>query len=240
MPNGGTFRVAADNTRVDEENPRRLPAGRYVRIQLADNGPGITRENLEHIFDPYFTTKQSGSGLGLATVYSIVEKHGGAVEVESTPGVGTTFTLVLPASAGPVAPATTAPARPAAAEGRVLILDDQEQVLRTGARMLTALGYDAVCVTRGEDAVAACTAANAGGQPFDAVILDLTIRGGMGGVDTLHELRKICPDICAIAASGYSTDPVLANHASYGFRAVITKPYTAEAFAAALTQALGA
>ena len=219
MPDGGTITIGA-------ENLSSVPEGqRCVRIFVADNGTGITEQHLQRIFDPYFTTKQQGSGLGLATCYSIIKKHGGIITVESTLGKGSTFNLTLPASKLGREAQPEFKTDVAYGIGRVLVMDDEEPVRETLQAMLDELGYTAECTENGAEAVDLYRKRKEEGKPFAAVILDLTIPGGVGGKEAITTLLKIDPDVKAVVSSGYSTDPVMANYLEYGFSAVLTKPY---------------
>ena len=238
MPGGGTLLVTAKNILLDPINAAQLPPGRYVSVEMTDDGVGIHPKFLNRIFDPYFTTKQKGSGLGLATVFSIVSSHDGAVLVDSTLGKGTSFTVLLPASTASFPQTATSLEDMQDVCGRVLVMDDQQSVLRTATRMLKMMGHTVVCVEDGNKAVAACREALGAGEPFDVVILDLTVPGGMGGVETLNALHQFWPDVRAIASSGYSKDAVMANHSSYGFRGALQKPYTISELARCVTTVL--
>jgi PAS domain S-box-containing protein len=219
MPDGGTITIGA-------ENLSSVPEGqRCVRIFVADNGTGIPEEHLQRIFDPYFTTKQQGSGLGLATCYSIIKKHGGIITVESTLGKGSTFNLTLPVSKLGREAQPEFQTDVAYGIGRVLVMDDEEPVRKALQAMLDELGYTAECAENGAEAVDLYRKRKEEGKPFAAVILDLTIPGGVGGKEAITTLLKIDPDVKAIVSSGYSTDPVMANYLEYGFSAVLTKPY---------------
>jgi len=229
MPMGGTIFVSAGNVTIREGDVHALPAGRYVRISIRDKGVGIPSEILGRIFDPFFTTKQKGSGLGLATSYSIVKQHNGRIEVESEPGMGSTFHIFLPASE-PVASASGA--KPADAQqntGRILIMDDEEVVRGMIAAMLQHHGYDTVLAAEGTQALRLFDENIVNGTPFLAVILDLTIRGGMGGKETVLEIRKRDPDIPVFVASGYAEDAVVSRPREYGFTDSIAKPFTRKA-----------
>jgi two-component system, cell cycle sensor histidine kinase and response regulator CckA len=228
MPNGGTLTVIAENVVVQEEQNPALKPGPYLRIALHDSGVGIPPENLEQIFDPYFTTKERGSGLGLATVHSIVQRHEGHITVESVPGAGTTFALYLPAAepvgdppTGPVATATQP-----ATKGRVLIMDDEELIREATGALLEHLGYRYESARDGAEAVERYREAMQRNDPFDVVILDLTVHGGMGGHESLARLREINPEVKAIVSSGYFHDPIVANHRAHGFSGIVSKPYT--------------
>jgi len=239
MPAGGTITVLADNVTVPGDFAAPLPEGRYVRLVVRDEGPGVPEELHGRIFEPFFTTKPTGTGLGLATTSSIVRRHKGHVGVESTLGAGAAFTILLPASASEAAPEPDAGPQFVAGRGRVLLLDDEDYVREVVSEALTSLGYEVTSVGRGEEAVERFREAHGTPHQFDVALLDLTIPGSMGGVATLRELRKIDEGIRAIASSGYSTDPTLADPAEFGFDASLAKPHTTAELAAALTRVLG-
>ncbi|HET7535831.1 MAG TPA: PAS domain S-box protein, partial [Candidatus Didemnitutus sp.] len=226
MPDGGVVRIEGANVQVTgptAELP--LPAGRYILLTVGDTGVGIAAEHLPKIFDPYFTTKQQGSGLGLATVYSIVKKHQGHIEVKSRLGSGTAFNIWLPAAANtPVAGKaesnTFAPMR-----ARVLFMDDEQPIRGMAEVFLQRLGVQCETAADGSEAVLKYRAAREAGQPFDAVIMDLTVPGGMGGREAMEQLRLMDPGVRAIVSSGYSRDPVLANYRAHGFCGILPKPY---------------
>ena len=235
MPTGGTVRIGAVNRRVrPSELP--LPEGDYVEVMVRDEGGGIPPEHLQRIFDPYFTTKQQGSGLGLATSYSIIANHDGHISVSSNIGQGTTFYVFLPA----VPEESVAPPRGEAqitlGSGRVLLMDDEEIVRQLAIRMLERLGYKVEAVEDGTKVLALYEERRAEGLPFDAVVMDLTVPGGMGGKETIKQLLALDPQARAIVSSGYSDDPIMANCAAYGFRGVIAKPYDVQAMSQILYQ----
>ena len=227
MPDGGTITVRCENTVVAEGAVPRVAAGRYVRLDIRDSGVGIPADHLAKIFDPYFTTKQRGSGLGLATAYSIIGKHGGHIAVTSELQVGTAFTLYLPASGSSEAAQNREHAGPSSLSGAgtILIMDDEESIRQTAGIALTRFGYTAVFAENGNRAIEMYQQALDAGKRFDAVILDLTIPGGMGGRETLQHLMKMNPAVKAIVSSGYSNDPVMAEYRSHGFSDVVAKPY---------------
>ena len=219
MPEGGTVTIRAHN-----DTPRQQ-RDCFVAISVSDGGSGISEQHLERIFDPYFTTKLQGSGLGLASCYSIVKKHGGTITVESVPGQGSTFHVVLPASSQPRLPRPGLGSSLSRGSSRVLVMDDEEIVRVLAKAILEQLGYLAECVENGSLAAEVYRKAMGDGVPFAAVILDLTVPGGVGGKEAMQMLLKIDPQVKAIVCSGYSTDPVMANHREYGFSAVLCKPY---------------
>ncbi len=227
MQDRGWVRVRA--TSVAEHHPV-LGEGRYVKIEIEDDGVGIPAEDLEKVFDPYFSTKKGGSGLGLATAYSIVNRHHGHLSIESAPGAGARFCIWLPVSseAVEVEPPAAEPSPRGVVTGRILVMDDEENVRKVIRGILEKQGYTTVGASDGAEAIRLYQAAMEQAQPFDAVVLDLTVQGGMGGQDTLVAIHAIDDDVRAIAVSGYSNDPVLANHAQYGFRAGLGKPFPME------------
>jgi signal transduction histidine kinase len=226
MPGGGTVEVRAENIAFEADAPFPLVEGQYVQITLQDYGCGIPKEVLSNIFDPYFTTKAEGSGLGLATAYAIVTKHDGYITVTSEVGLGTTVVIYLPASQHALVSAQPRPLIPLSGSGRILVMDDEEVIRNLLRELLETLGYTVECVQDGAEAVAVYQCAQAAGQPFAMVILDYTIPGGMGGLETLHRLRAIDPQVKALISSGYANNPVMADWAYYGFRGVVAKPYT--------------
>jgi len=229
MPGGGTVRVSAENVAADGRDRLAglaIRPGRYVKIVVEDHGVGIPKHHLPRIFDPYFTTKEKGTGLGLATTYSIVKRHDGHIAVESEVGRGTTFTILLPTSSEPAPIIPREQAMPKKGRGLVLLMDDEEMIRDGTARMLQHLGYAVQCARNGEEAIAIYRRAKEQGRPFDVVIMDLTVPAGLGGKDTLRALRAIEPGVAAIVSSGYSDEPIMAAYAQYGFSGVLSKPYT--------------
>jgi PAS domain S-box-containing protein len=225
MPDGGIVRVRAENLIVDNAAEIHLQPGRYVRITVQDYGIGIQKEHLNRIFDPYFTTKQMGSGLGLATVYSIIKNHKAHISVESEIGRGTVFYIHLLASRKEMMPKNYEEQKTIAGKGRILVMDDEEMVRRIVGQMLSLLGYDADYANDGAEAIEMYRRNRESGTPFDAVIMDLTIPGGMGGREAIRELLRLDPEIKAVVSSGYSNDPVMSDCKAHGFKAVIVKPY---------------
>ena len=244
MPDGGVIRVVAGNCRLDAARAASLQAlspGRYVHVAIEDQGCGIDAEQLQHIFDPYFTTKREGHGLGLATAHTIMQQHGGAICVESAVGVGSTFHLYLPAAPTLQAPRqANADDSGAAGAGRILMLEDAAALHDVVGCALELLGYETVFTGDGGDTLAAYRQAREAGEPFDAVVLDLTIPGGMGGRKTVAELLIMDPQVKAIVTSGYANDPMLANFQQYGFCGALAKPYRAEQLHHVLQEALAA
>ena len=226
MPGGGVVTVCAENVEIDPEKcPLPLDAGRHVKVSVRDRGPGIPEANVSRVFDPYFTTKEKGSGLGLAIAYSIINKHSGHITVESTGAEGATVAFYLPAS-GAIVP-SVAHKSGIVEKGceNILLMDDDDLIRVTLEDLFNELGYTVTAVDCGEAAIVEYKKAFDEGHPFDAVILDLTVPGGLGGVETLKRLREINPGVKAIVGSGYANDPVMANHQEYGFHAIFSKPF---------------
>ena len=228
MPAGGVLTAAVAPVALHEGTPLALPAGRYARITITDTGIGIPADLLGRVFDPYFTTKQQGSGLGLAISHSIVSRHGGAIDVRSQVGSGSEFEVWLPAASRAPDRAEAARSAAVAGGGRVLVMDDDDQVRGLALRMLGRLGFEGHGVRDGEAAIAAYREALAEGRRFDLVIMDLTISGGMGGKEAVKGVLELDPDAKVIVSSGYSNDPVMASYEEHGFAAVLSKPYRFE------------
>ncbi len=228
MPGGGDVEVRAGNVSLEAGNHHGLAAGPYLAISVSDQGCGIPREHRARIFDPYFTTKIGGTGLGLASVYSIVKRHNGVVEVSSVPGEGSRFTICLPASPGqrpgPDVPVETAGQ---SGGGRILVMDDDACIRRIVAEILAFQGYGVDECADGREAVLRYRTAREQDAPFSAVILDLTVPGGMGGKESAARLLEIDPGAVLIVSSGYSNDPVVANYRDFGFSGAIPKPFSA-------------
>jgi PAS domain S-box-containing protein len=227
MPQGGTVTVAAENRTMEAGAAGGLPGGNYVGVTVEDRGIGIPATIIDKIFDPFFTTKQQGSGLGLATSYSIISRHGGSIEVQSEPGKGTVFTVLLPATEKAVPEGDSdAPPPDLRGSGRILVMDDEGLIRRIVYDMLSMAGYEVTTAPEGREAVHKYREAFDIGKRFDAVILDLTVPGGMGGREAMREILKIDAGALAIVSSGYSDDAVMADYAEYGFAARVPKPYS--------------
>ena len=232
MPEGGTIKIIGSNiTLPDHENKHdiSLQAGDYVQISINDQGIGIPQEHLQKIFDPYFTTKQEGSGLGLATTYSIIKNHEGAITIESKIGSGTTFNIFLPISKNEIqTPKQDVQDELLAGQGRILIMDDEEMIRDVTSKILEEIGYQVDAAEDGAETIEKYKKSIGTDDAFDAVIMDLTIPGGMGGKETIVKLHEIDPQVKAIVSSGYSGDPIMANYQDFGFSGVICKPYKFE------------
>ncbi len=227
MPDGGTLTVRAVN--ATRQDARSGHSEAVVRISVRDSGVGIPPEHLRRIFEPFFTTRQKshGSGLGLATAFSIIHRHHGTLTVESEPGDGATFTIELPATTKPATPRTTPASQIVRGEGqRILVMDDEPAIRDVVRRTLASFGYESVAVSDGVAAVEAYAAARHEGRPFAAVILDLTVPGGMGGREAMDALRTLDPAVRAIVSSGYSEANGTATYQEQGFMAALQKPYS--------------
>jgi PAS domain S-box-containing protein len=236
MPDGGTLRISAVNRRIDAHAS--LATGDYVAVTIADTGPGIPKSIQQKIFDPYFTTKEIGSGLGLATCYSIIKNHQGLIEVDSEPGRGAAFTFYLPAVVTYREEKIGKDAALHGGRGRVLIMDDEAEIRSVIGRLLHRLGYEAVTVADGQEAYNVYVEALENGARFDAVIMDLTVPGGIGGRDATKMILSADPGARIVVSSGYSNDPIVANYASYGFKGVLGKPYRIDELQAVLADLL--
>lgn len=228
MPSGGTIDVSARNVSFVAGQHPVLPAAGYVHIRIADHGIGIPREYLPKVFDPFFTTKPKGHGLGLATSYSVVKRHGGCIEVDSEPGKGTVFSVFLPAlvvAASDAAPAVQTQHR---GEGVFVVMDDEDSVRAVMRRLLERYGYSVVGLRSGSEVLLYYAEASRAGTPVAGMIFDLTIPGGMGGKETIAEIRRLNTVVPVFVASGYADDPVMAQPKEYGFTGSITKPFTSK------------
>ncbi|RJR32720.1 MAG: PAS domain S-box protein [Deltaproteobacteria bacterium] len=225
MPMGGIINIRGENLTVDSGSELLLNRGRYVKVSVQDQGVGVPPDHLPKIFDPYFTTKQTGSGLGLATAYSIVKNHQGLISVDSKLGAGAVFNVYLPASDKKLTSAREENRDLLLGKGKILVMDDEEIVIQVLEQMLGLLGYQGKFSKTGNEALELFLKAQESGEAFDAVILDLTVPGGMGGKEVMEKLRQIDPRIKAIVSSGYSDAPIMAEFEKYGFSGIIAKPY---------------
>jgi PAS domain S-box-containing protein len=225
MPNGGSIEVSAQNISSSEAGQVVLEAGHYVKLSFKDQGVGIPKEFLAQIFDPYYSTKSKGQGLGLSTCYSIMNRHGGSIDVSSAPGKGSSFHIYLPAELATAPVKTKESAARHVGQGTFLIVDDEKMIRKVLAAMLESFGYKVVSKTNGKDAIDFVTAELKANRPLTGMIFDLTIPGGMGGKDTVVEIRKTCATTPVFVASGYSEDPIMSDPADYGFNSSICKPF---------------
>ncbi len=239
MPQGGILYFTMQNIKLKDREVENLENGFYIRVTVRDEGVGISQEIIDSVFDPYFTTKVTGSGLGLATIYSIVKRHGGHISVESGPGMGSIFILHLPASEKPIPAEDIVPemvSRSADIGTRILVMDDDEMIQDLIRRMLEPKGYSVESASAGEEAVDKFKRAASEEKPFDAVIMDLTIPGGMGRREAVKKILKINGQAKCIVSRGYATDPICANYKEYGFKGVVEKPYSSRQLSAVHNQ----
>ena len=238
MPKGGMLDVTVANDSIAAPSDLPLKPGNYVRVTVQDQGIGIPQDHLSKIFDPYFTTKQKGSGLGLATTYSIIKRHEGHITVSSALGEGSCFTLYLPASSIKEISQKETSNELICGKGRILVMDDEEEIQDVLGKMLEHLGFEVDFAGEGEKALRDYTQALQEKTPYVATILDLTIPGGMGGKETLRQIKALHPEAAVIVSSGYSNDPVMARFKEFGFSGVIAKPYNLQDLSKVLSQIL--
>lgn len=239
MPGGGQIRISAEN--VLQENTGTLPLreGRYVKLSVRDSGAGIPEANLPRVFEPHFTTKKHGRGLGLASTYFIVKRHGGHIEVESAPGSGAAFHLYLPASERRLRQREDIEAGPPRGRGKILLMEDDRDIREPVGEALALMGYDVNSVAEGAEALALYIGEREAGRPFDAVVMDLIVRCGMGAEETVKMLLASDPGAKVVLTSGSIFDPAVTDFKSRGFRAAITKPYRVEELSSALQSLMG-
>jgi two-component system cell cycle sensor histidine kinase/response regulator CckA len=242
MPAGGAVSIFAESFQLDETNGLPLPPGRYIKVAISDRGPGVPEDLTLKIFDPYVTTKPDSSGLGLAISYSIIKRHGGYLHLESNSPAGATFAFYLPAARGQM---LSDPLQPNERtfhfnRQRILVMDDEDAIRDLTAQLLATMGYEVTAVPNGSEAVRIFERAARKGEYFQVVILDATVRGGLGGVETIERLRNIDPQVNAIICSGYSDEAAVSEFLSYGFRSALPKPFTRGELAEALQKALPA
>jgi len=240
MPDGGSIEITCENyTQRKSTSTIALQAGNYITLRIKDCGIGIPANMLGRIFDPYFSTKQKGSGLGLAITHSIIKKHNGHIQVESKPGIGTTFTIFLPASQQLLkSNLEEKTIKSGTAQARIMIMDDEEQIRDLLQAMLTSMGHETLLAKDGAEAVALYRQAIKSGSPIDLTIMDLTIPGGMGGKEAVKEILSLDQRAKVIVSSGYATDPIMSFHQEYGFRGTLVKPYKRENLAKVINDAL--
>jgi two-component system, cell cycle sensor histidine kinase and response regulator CckA len=233
MPGGGILKVTAQNAILDDNNALSLPPGPYIRLTFADQGCGISDDDLKRIFDPYFTTKTAGIGLGLSSVHSIVSRHGGHFGVSSAVGKGTTLTIYLPSIGKVYTNYQAKPAEKAMSEhkgGSILVMDDEDMIRDMATMMLVHLGYEVTTCSDGAEAIELYKTSMEAGKPFSMVIMDLTIPGGLGGKQAAEQILSFFPKACLVVSSGYSNDPIMSNYREYGFNGAIAKPYSINNF----------
>jgi CheY-like chemotaxis protein len=230
MPDGGIIEIEAKNIADGSKVEHELAKNKYVKISVKDHGSGIPDNIRDKIFDPYFTTKTKGTGLGLAGAHSIINNHSGYIKFESQAGVGTLFEIYLPASRKKVPQKIKDFDQTIGGEGKILIMDDEKQVLTITKSILIHIGFRVETAENGKEAIRKYKAAFNSNNPYQAVILDLTIPGGFGGVRTIEKILEFDPMVKGVAMSGYSNDAVIAEYKDYGFTGVITKPYTVQQF----------
>ncbi|TAN43722.1 MAG: response regulator [Nitrospirae bacterium] len=235
MPDGGRIFFSATNTIAELPVLREGP---YIKVSVRDTGAGIPQNMLPNIFDPYFTTKDTGSGLGLATVYSIIKRHDGYITVESKEGDGTVFHIYLHAVPGKSLLPKERQEKMDTGSGIILVMDDEEAIRDVAGEMLASLGYKCMFASNGNDAVKIYGKMQLSATPIDLVIMDLTIPGGMGGDKAIANILEINPEAKVIVSSGYSNSPIMANYAQYGFSGCIVKPYTAQNFSSVINNVL--
>jgi signal transduction histidine kinase/CheY-like chemotaxis protein len=241
MPKGGTVAVKAENLALGSESHDHnapLLEGRYVRVSIKDTGPGIPTGNLSKIFDPYFTTKPTGTGLGLATSYEVVKKHNGRIEVESLAGEGAQFHVYLPASVQTVRAIESLNQPMSYGKGKILIMDDEQSVREAASDLLAMMGYQVVAVENGTLAVEQYRSAMHSQNPFQAVIMDLTIPGGMGGAEAIEKLLEVDPEAKVIVCTGHVDEPIMKDYKRHGFVGAMAKPYSAAELDEALRRAI--
>jgi len=225
MPNGGQVELTAENISISENKHADLSPGKYVKISLKDCGIGIPKEFLIRIFDPYYTTKSNGHGLGLASCYSIVKKHNGCIDVQSEPGKGSTFNLYLPAASDATSTAKNKEKSMHKGKGTFLVMDDERTIREITKRMLESFGYDVVLAQDGQEAIDIFMKRQKENKNIAGMIFDLTIVGNIGGKEAIDAIRKVCKKTPAFVASGYSSDPIMAEPKKYGFNSSICKPF---------------
>jgi len=242
MPEGGVIDLLAQNMILKTKDGLPLKEGEYIKLSIKDHGAGVPEENLSKIFDPYFTTKEKGSqkgmGLGLTICYSVIKNHHGLITVESQVGVGTTFHIFLPSSKKEAQAVEEISKKPPRGRGKVLVMDDEEGVRQVAVNILRHMGYEVEFAIEGMEVIKRYKEAKEVKQPFHAVILDLTVLGGMGGKETIKRLKEIDPNVKAIVSSGYLNDPIIFEFEQYGFKAALAKPYDVLKLSETITQVI--
>ncbi|OPZ71141.1 MAG: Blue-light-activated protein [Verrucomicrobia bacterium ADurb.Bin474] len=239
MEKGGMIEVTVNNVDIGPSSGHRLDPGVYVRVSIRDEGCGIRKDHIEHLFKPNFTTKKDGNGIGLASCYYIVKNHGGVIEVDSEEGQGARFSVYLPAGQSVDPHAASREEAPVRGYGSILVMDDDAMIQQTIGDMLDYLGFQAHFADDGHEALRVYRKAKESGNPFRLVMMDLTIPGGMGGLEAIRKLKEYDKDVVAVVSSGHPNDPVMQQYERFGFRAVIRKPYTLRDLEDVIRQTLG-
>jgi CheY-like chemotaxis protein len=238
MPDGGLIRIIINQIEVSDDFTLPLENGKYIKISVIDEGVGILKENQNRIFEPYFTTKSTGSGLGLAASYSIIQQHNGYIDFTSQAGNGTSFYVYIPVSSKSIEDVPPSGKIVENFRGKLLLLDDDPTIQRTLSLILMKLGFQVEIAKDGHEAISKYSKAFKSNNQFTLVIMDLTIPGGMGGKEAIEKLKELDSDVKAIVSSGYSNDPIMANYKKYGFCGVLSKPYTVNQLKTLLQQLL--
>jgi nitrogen-specific signal transduction histidine kinase/ActR/RegA family two-component response regulator len=238
MIDGGTITILVENTVIRASDHKQLNSGDYLKITITDNGPGISEADFDKIFIPYYSTKSAGHGLGLSICHSILRRHGGDIKVNSETGKGAIFTMYLPATRTKLVHKLTTESDFSGNKEKILFMDDEEMLREFAGSLLENFGYEYSCVEDGTAAISAYQQAFESGSPFDLVIMDLTVPGGMGGELAIKEILKINPAAKAIVSSGYSNHPIMSNYQTYGFKGVIVKPFELDRFFSVLKAVL--
>ena len=246
MPHGGVIRIRAENVDALPGKSRKFLNGqavKYVKVSIEDGGQGIAKDILPQVYDPYFTSKNTwqkkGLGLGLTVSYSIMKKHGGSIDIASKQNIGTTVSIYLPATVKLVVPQDSEPITVFPLNKKILLMDDEEMLRKVSGKLLETLGYEVELARDGEEAIQKYVKAQQAGSPFGAVILDLTIKGGMGGKETIRRLKELDSEVRAIVISGYADDPIMSNCEAYGFLVALPKPFQLKDLQATLRNILG-
>lgn len=239
MPDGGDIYISVENAKIKDEDQITLKSGKYLKIVIKDKGIGIEKDKLSKIFDPYYTTKENGHGLGLSITYSIIKNHNGHIEARSEINQGTEFIIYLPAIGNiEVSDEDEKKQLKFSDKGRILFMDDEESIRDSAKKILIQLGHEVTCVKEGNELLEIYEQQEKNNNSFDLVIMDLTIKNGLGGLETIKKLIEKYPEAKAIVSSGYSSDLSLSEYKKHGFLECITKPYTVEEFSSKISNVL--
>ena len=239
MKENGTLHVRASNREMDPSSDLSLPSGRYIVVDVEDDGEGIPAQYLKKVFDPFFTTRKTGSGLGLTTSDSIIKRHGGAIRVRSVLGEGSLFTVFLPASEKASLRSPQGEEQRFRGEGRALVLDDEPSIREVTGEMLQSMGFTVDEAEEGGQALEMIISAAKASLPYTLIVADLTIPAGKSGKEIIGDIRHIHPEIPVIVSTGYSEDPILNNPTEYGFTAGLFKPFTLDDVSGILSRIFG-